>query len=183
MKSIYDFVNKISKNAQDLIYSVPKVHNLYGNMSTNWLEWAIELENKVYKVEHRDIDGFLYGYYDVSVNIPDIEACKEEITKCLSDYNKYVGQMKVRREVAKREREFKNTLDCINCTMITPNEVHEMLKDIGCAICQSKGVKVQEWANEEKTRYWIKARHTIKKIKCRVDGNTYCKEDILAAIT
>lgn len=82
----------------------------------------------------------------------------------------------------KENKEVEKALEALEHTMITRAEVSELLKDIGCAIFKKRFINVQEWANAEKTRYWIKASHTVKQIKCLTVNGLYSKEDILKAI-
>lgn len=82
----------------------------------------------------------------------------------------------------KENKEVEKALEALEHTMITRAEVSELLKDLGCAIFKKRFINVQEWANAEKTRYWIKASHTVKQIKCLTVNGLYSKEDILKAI-
>ena len=184
MKSLHNFYETLSDDAKQLCKATFAVHDLYGSIGKYGFELCLKMENKTYSVETRDIDGFSYGCHDVIVNIQNIESAKEEIRKMLADYEDYYTRMKERAEARKEQKAMTKAIELLDVTMISVDEAKEMLKEIGCARIQKTGIKVQEWANEEKTRFWIKASHTKMKIKCRFneDFTKVCKEDIESAL-
>ena len=185
MKSLHNFYETLSDDAKLLYKAMNSVHHLYGGMTEYNFELCLKMENKTYSVESRDVDGFSYGFNDVIVNVPNIESAKEEIRKMLADYADYYARMKERAEARKEQKAMSKAIELLDVTMISVNEAKEMLKEIGCALVQKTGIKVQEWYNEEKTRFYTKACHTKMKIKCRFneDCTKVCKEDIESAIT
>ena len=187
MKSIDAFYKKLSDDAKYLFQVTCSVQDLYqafGKIEPWMFKYCLNMQNKEYKVEDRDPDGFLYGTHTVSVNIPNLDQCKEEIKVMLAEYTEYKARMDARAEARKAQKETENAIELLSCTMIPLKEAREMLKEIGCALFQKSGIKVQEWVDSTKTKFWVKARHTKMKIKCRysLDGQTVCKEDILKAI-
>lgn len=184
MKSLHNFYKTLSDDAKQLYQAMNSVHHLYNGITEYGCELCLKMENKTYSVETRDVDGFSYGFNDVTVNVPNIESAKEEIRKMLADYTDYYTSMKERAEARKEQRAMSKAIELLDVTMISVKEAKEMLKEIGCAQIQKTGIKVQEWYNEEKTRFWTKASHTKMKIKCRFneDFTKVCKEDIESAL-
>lgn len=182
MKSFYNFYEKMSDIARELVRAYISTTGYYLNISEHVVEDAIKLENGTYDVEDRDCDGYLFGTRKVVVNLDNLPARRAELRKLLDEYKEYNIRMHERMEMKKRQREAANAIETLGCTMISRKEAAAMVKEIGCAVFNKTFIKVQKWANEEKTRYWPKQRATIMKIKCRIFNDTYCKEDILKAI-
>ena len=106
----------------------------------------------------------------------------EKVGAFIEAENEKIRLNEIKKLQEKENKEVEKALEALEHTMITRAEVSELLKDIGCAIFKKRFINVQEWANTDKTRYWIKASHTVKQIKCLTVNGLYSKEDILKAI-
>ena len=108
---------------------------------------------------------------------------KEEIKKLRTLNTEKKGYTWNKKVMNKMMKETEKAINALDKTMISYNEMQEMLKPIGYARVKSTGIKVQEWSNAEKTMYYTKKSHQKLFIKnILIVNNTFAKEDIENAI-
>lgn len=160
---VYHFENYITKK-QDLLMVLDGAH--YGCGKTSNIE-----------------DEILQRYHS---KIGDVYNANKEFFEKVGAFieaeNEKARLNEINKLQEKENKEVEKALTALEHTMITRKEVSELLKEIGCAVFMTSCIKVQKWANEEKTKYWTRASKTLMKIKCLTLNGLYSKEDILKAI-
>ena len=156
-------------------------------------EWMQRVLNKkptlqMYVSGYYLSNGFGSAFEDEVMNIfksktgkiyEDNKEFFEKVGSFIAEENAHEQRKK---ETEKHNSEVENNIKSLEHTMITKKEASELIKEKGCAIFKKSFIKVQEWANNEKTSYFVKSSHTIAKIKPLTVNGLYSKEDILKAI-